>query len=373
MKSIRRILMVQPYGIGDALFMTPLLRALRTLPTVETIDLLLGSRTEAVFQDNPHVDKIFSLDKGAWHREGNQRMIRDVVHLWKNLKGRYDLLMDCSLQREYAFYADFFLRIPRRVGFDFKNRGLFLTDRVKLPYGFEGRHVIDFYGELGKLLRIEMEDPFAEFYLSGKDREEAEKVLRGKSISSSRGGFQTRPYIVVAPGGGESWGKDALFKRWPVTSFIKMISLLKDRIDFDQILILGSQNERMLAEEILKKSAVPAINLCGELSLGGAAAILDQSALFLANDGGLVHLAHALSVPLIALYGPVDPKVYGPYPETSEAAAIARSDLPCRPCYFQFRYNSACPDRECLTDLHPEEVMEFLDTRNFWTALCEKV
>ncbi len=367
MKSIRRILVVQPYGIGDALFMTPLLRALRTLPTAETIDLLLGSRTEAVFQNNPHVDQVFSLDKGAWHREGNQRMIRDGVHLWKNLKDRYDLLIDCSLQREYAFYGNFFLHIPRRIGFNFKNRGLFLTERVMLPYGFEGRHVIDFYCELGKLLGIEMEDPFAEFYLSGKDREEAEKVLSEKSFQGDN------RFLAVAPGGGESWGKDASFKRWPATSFIQMIALLKDRIDFDRVLILGSRDERSLGEEIQQGSSISAINLCGELSLGGTAAVLDRSALFLGNDGGLVHLAHALRVPLIALYGPVDPKVYGPYPETFEAVAIVKTDLPCRPCYFQFRYNAACPDRECLTGLHPEEVMKFLDRKNFWAALCEKV
>ena len=367
MRSIRRILIVQPYGIGDALFTTPLLRALRTLPTVEAVDLLLGSRTESVFRNNPHVNQIFSLDKGAWHREGSGRMVRDAFSLWKNLKGRHDLLIDCSLQREYGFYGKFFLGIPRRIGFNFKNRATFLTRALPLPNGFEGKHVIDFYCELGRLMGLEIEDRFAEFYLSEEDREEAEKILREKSVSmASR-------FLAVAPGGGESWGKDAVFKRWPVTSFIKMISLMKDRLDFEGILILGSKNEKTLGEEIQKESSLPAINLSGEVSLGGAAALLEKSVLFLANDGGLVHLAHALRVPLIAFYGPVDPAVYGPCPETPEAIAVAKAGLPCRPCYSRFRYNSDCPDRECLTDLHPEEVMEFLDRENFWSALCEKV
>ena len=376
MRSVRRILIVQPYGIGDALFTTPLLRALRTLPTVEAIDLLLGSRTEAVFRSNPYVDQIFSLDKGAWHREGNRRMIQDTFSLWKNLRGQYDLLIDCSLQREYGFYGKFFLGIPRRIGFNFRNRSTFLTHALPLSNGFEGKHVIDFYCELGQWMDLEIEDRFVEFYLSQEDREEGEKVLRAKSVG--RVGFQSRPFIAIAPGGGESWGKDAVFKRWPVTSFVKMISFLKARLDFENVLVLGSQEERILGEEIQNRRDDSAnrsynvVNLCGKISLAAAAALLEKSLFFLANDGGLVHLAHALRVPLIAFYGPVDPKVYGPYPETPEAIPLVRTGLPCRPCYFRFRYNSACSDRECLTDLHPEEAIEFLDQKKFWSKLCKK-
>lgn len=360
MKSLRRILVNQPFGIGDALFMTPLLRALRTLPTVEAVDLLLGSRTEAVFRHNPHVDQIFSIDKGKWHASKGE-MSKDLISLWKNLRGRYGLLIDCSLQREYGFYGGFLLGIPRRIGFNFKNRGRFLTQSVPLPDGFEGAHVIDFYCELGKLIGLEIEERFPEFYLSEEDREEAEKLLAQKSIP--------RRFLAVAPGGGESWGKDALFKRWPVDHFLKMLSLLKERIDFEGAVVLGSRGERDLGEEMVRKSQVPVFNLSGELALGVSAALLEKSALLLANDGGLVHLAHAFHVPLVALFGPVDPKVYGPYPPAREAIAVARWVLPCRPCYARFRYNSACVDRECLTALRPADVVEFLDKENFWSIL----
>ena len=63
MKSLRRVLIVQPYGIGDLLFLTPVFRALRLIPTVERVDLLLGSRTETVVRANPHVDNFYSIDK----------------------------------------------------------------------------------------------------------------------------------------------------------------------------------------------------------------------------------------------------------------------------------------------------------------------
>ena len=366
MRSIRRILVVQPYGIGDALFTTPLLRSLRALPTVESVDLLLGSRTEAVFKNNPHVDQILSIDKGEWHALNRQELKKEILSLWRSLRGRYDLLVDFSLQREYGFYGQFFLRIPRRIGFNFKNRGLFLSRSLPLPQGFLDTHVIDFYCGLGELLGLRIEERFPEFYLSEEDRTKASELLTAKNFPVSN------RFLAVAPGGGESWGKDAHFKRWPVPFFVEMISLLRERVDFGGILIFGSEGEKPLGEEIAKNHSLPVLNLAGELPLGVTAALLEKAGLFLANDGGLVHLAHALHVPLIALYGPVDPRVYGPYPSSPEAVAITREKLPCRPCYSNFRYNSACVDRECLTALPPREVLGFLDKKNFWQVLCRE-
>jgi len=363
--------------MGDALFMTPLLRALRTLPTIETVDLLLGSRTEPIFRNNPHIDQIFSVDKGKWHAAGPRELFKEVFSLWRNLRGRrYDLLIDFSLQREYGFYAGFFLGIPRRIGFNFRKRGIFLTESFPLPKGFEGAHVVDFYCELGKFVGLEIEDRFLEFYLSREDEEEAEKILRRPltlpSPQRGEGGGEGRNisrFVAVAPGGGESWGKDASLKRWPVVHFVEMLSLLKERIDFEGVLVLGSREERELGEEIERASSFPVRNLCGELSVGGSAALLKRALVFLANDSGLVHLAPALGIPLIALYGPVNPQVYGPYPLAPHTVAVVREKLPCRPCYSRFRYNSACPDRECLSALFPEEVVEFLDRKNFWSAV----
>ena len=353
MKSIRHVLIVQPYGIGDALFMTPLLRSLRTVPTVERVDLLLGSRTEAVFRGNPHVDRIFSIDKGQWRQSKKGEILNELHSLWRSLGGRYDLLIDFSLQREYGFYGTL-LQIPRRIGLNFKNRGTFLTHSIPLNGGYEGRHAVDFYCAVGKLIGLEIEDRFLEFYVTEDDRKEAAAVIAGKTLGR---------FIALAPGGGESWGKDAPFKRWPAANFAELLNPLKERMDFDSVVLLGSPGEKELGEKI-----PGAINLCGELSLGATAALLDKSMLFLANDGGLVHLAHALHVPLIAFYGPVDPAVYGPYPRSRDAVPILRKNLPCRPCYSGFQYNSSCVDRECLTTLEPQAVMEELDKNNFWST-----
>ena len=96
------------------------------------------------------------------------------------------------------------------------------------------------------------------------------------------------------------------------------------------------------------------------------ALLLKRSVLFMGNDGGLVHLARALEVPLMGFYGPVPPEVYGPYPPSPTAIAITKKDLDCRPCYYRFRFNNACATIACLKELTPDDALKLLDERQFF-------
>lgn len=363
MRPFRRVLIVEPYGIGDLLFLTPVLRALRLVPTVEKVDLILGSRTEAVVRSNPHVDEIFSIDKDLFHRRSRLQNFQEVRRLTKVLKkNRYDLMLDYSQRPEYGFWARFFLGIAVRAGFDYARRGTFLTHRVPLPEGFWGRHVVDFYCEVAQKAGIPVDDRDLEFYVQDEERDAAQVCLEAQ-------GFAVPRYAVVAPGGGESWGKDAHFKRWPVRFFAQLIQKLKSRLAIPGVVILGSTGERELAGELASRIDLPSVNLAGDCSLNLTAALIERSSLFIGNDGGLVHLARALQIPVIAFYGPVPPEVYGPYPPSPEAVAIFKQDLECRPCYRKFRYKSDCEHRNCLQALEPEEAFAQIQNSGFLNEL----
>jgi lipopolysaccharide heptosyltransferase II len=365
MRSFRRVLVVSPYGIGDMLFLTPVLRALRLVGSVEKVDLLTGSRTEQVIRPNPHVDEIFPVDKDLFHRQGFLKTAQDVFRLGKRLRrNRYDLLIDASMRDEYSFLAQFFLGIPVRAGFAYRRRGFFLTHRLPLPNGFEGRHVVDYYCQIAEDIGIPVRDRFLEFYLTDEARAEAACVVEEKRIP-----FQK--YAVVCLGGGESWGKDARLKHWSAGFFSELVRQLKKRLDFDGVILVGSQGEKYLAGEWAKTNKTPCADLVGEVSLSVAAALIEKSALFIGNDGGLVHLSHALRVPLIAFYGPVDPAVYGPYPPSLDAVAVYHKNLDCRPCYRNFRYRASCAGAECLQALSPGEVLDTLESLGFFQRyLC---
>lgn len=362
MRSIRHVLVAHPYGIGDLLFVTPVLRALRLIPTVERVDLLLGSRTDEMVRSNPHVDEIFSVDKDRFHRQGGWQTFQTVRDLGGELRRRrYDLLLDYSGRGELGLLGGLFLGIPRRAGFDSKGRGRFHNIRLPLPEGFHSRHALHFFCELAERSGVPVRDRFMEVYLQDSDREFARRELEAFA-----GG---RRFMILAAGGGESWGKDAHFKRWPVRFFAPFAERLRQHLKLDGAVLLGSAAERALGEELAERLSFPALNLVGRTGIGQAAALVERAALFVGNDGGLVHIANALHVPLIAFYGPADPQVYGPFPPSERAVAVFREDLSCRPCYRNFRYNSACIGRECLQELFPEKVLEQLSASRFFDSL----
>jgi ADP-heptose:LPS heptosyltransferase len=90
------------------------------------------------------------------------------------------------------------------------------------------------------------------------------------------------------------------------------------------------------------------------------AALLSRSSLFLGNDGGLLHLANALGVPSVSFYGPVDEKVYGPY-GTETPHAVLTADVPCRPCYRDFRFPPCPHGRRCLEEISVEKAVEIAE------------
>ncbi len=358
MRTLRRILIVHPYGIGDLLFVTPVMRALRLIPTVETVDLLLGSRTREVVENNPHIDDIFVVDKDRAHRQSWLENLRDSWDLGRKLRAKhYDLILDYSLRREHAFFGRFFLGIPRCAGFAYKKRATFHNIRFPLPEAFWKRHAVDFYCDLAEAAGIPVEDRFLEYYFprptSLIEVEVADKIR-----------LLPERFLAVAPGGGDSWGKEAAFKRWPVKYFAELIAKLQAERGFHGVAILGSRSERALCEELQAMLKPPSVVLAGETRLAQTAMVLTKSSLFIGNDGGLVHLARALHVPLIAFYGPVSPEVYGPFPPSHDAIAIFKRDLECRPCYYKFRYNKQCPTIACLKDLTPDEAMEMIKKKS---------
>lgn len=360
MKVPGKVLVVQPYGIGDLLFLTPVFRALKKAG-VKAVDLLLGSRTEAVVRANPHVRKIIRIDKDHYHRQGKVKTFFEIAGLTGRLRlEEYDLMLDYSMRGEYGFWAHFFLGIHNSSGLDYKRRGFFHNRKLAIPGGFQGRHVVDYYCEVAEKAGIPVQDRALEFFLTEKDREHAGNVLASKGVSGR--------FVVVSAGGGESWGKDAHFKRWPVKHFAGLLERLRKQSSFESAVVLGSSAESALAEELKNSLSFSCVSLCGEVPLETAAAIIKKAVLFCGNDGGLTHLAHALKTPLIALFGPVDPVVYGPYPADPRAVVCFKKDLECRPCYQKFRYNSACEKRECLQELTPEEVMAVLRQSQFQQA-----
>jgi len=171
--------------------------------------------------------------------------------------------------------------------------------------------------------------------------------------------------IAVAPGGGKTWGTNALYKQWSPERFAEAANRLTLGHEY-KILLIGDRAERALLQRVSSLLREPGIVAAGE-SLERVSALLLRSRLFLGNDGGLLHLANALGIRSVSIYGPVDAAVYGPYGKDTSHVVVS-ADVECRPCYKQFRYESGCTHRDCLQALSVEEALRKITDTPFFNS-----
>jgi heptosyltransferase-2 len=151
------------------------------------------------------------------------------------------------------------------------------------------------------------------------------------------------PVVVLHPGA--SYGPS---KRWPAERFAALGDILRDR-NKATILITGAADEKELAGSISSIMKNKTINLSGRTSLRMLAGLISRANLFVTNDSGPMHMANALGTPLVAVFGPTDPRATGPY---QEPAAVIKKDVPCWPCSYR-----DCPfDHRCMMKISVEEV-----------------
>ena len=345
------ILIVNPFGIGDCLFATPLIHTLKEKFPRHKLGFLCNKRTAGLLKNNPFLDRMFVYERDdfkcllsvswqKWLREFNS-FIREIK------KEKFDLAIDLSLAANFGFFL-WIAGIKKRIGYNYKNRGYYLTASIKLA-GYEDKHIVEYYNGLLELLEIKPKYNHLELYLNEKDKRYAEDVFAYQNI-----GHQNL-VIVIAAGGGASWGIDANLKRWPEENFILLVDKLVEKYKAT-VIIVGDLNEKDLLINL--KADKKIINLTGQTTLGQLAAVINKSDLFIGNDGGPLHIAVALGKKTVSFFGPVDPKVYGPYPAEESRHIVFKKTLKCSPCYRRFRLNPCQRNRECLERINVDEVID---------------
>jgi ADP-heptose:LPS heptosyltransferase len=165
-----------------------------------------------------------------------------------------------------------------------------------------------------------------------------------------------KKFVAVIPGGGASWGEQASRKRWYAEGFIEAADAISAR-GFD-VLVLGDASEKALCGYVASGMKKPPAAVENGLSLKRYISLLSRAGLVLCNDGGPLHIAVALGVKTVSVFGPVDERVYGPYPLTGDHRVIKAEGLACRPCYDRFKLPECEFDARCITDVSPHRVAE---------------
>jgi len=352
---MNNILIINPFGIGDVLFSTPLLKAIKRKYPRASIAYVCNKRTEGILKNNPNVSKIYIFEKDDYRdlwNESKLGCLKRVHSFIKELKkDKYDAVVDMSLGYIFSLLLYVFTAIPFRIGFNYRNRGRFLNHKVDIE-GFNKKHVIEYYLELGNIFDLDPQDKEMELTVSSEDSVWADRFLNENGIS------KLDKICGIIPGCGASWGKNANYRRWAAWKFGEVANYVTERYKY-KILIFGETKEMPICAKVQSEMKTSSILACGKTTLSQFAALLNRCDLVITNDGGPLHMAVALKRKTVSIFGPVNPHIYGPYPPSSLHVTVTSNDA-CRPCYVNFKHNK-CETLDCLKNIKPNKVLEAVE------------
>lgn len=347
---MKKFLIINPFGIGDVLFTTPVISNIKDNYPNSIIGYWCNERVKEILENNPNIDMLFALSRGdikKIYRKSIWEGIRHSLNLTASIrKARFDISFDFSLDYRYGFISKI-SGIKKRIGFNYKKRGRFLTDKIDI-HGYTDKHVAEYYLDLLRVIKIIPKRKNLELFISRIHKIKAKEMLVNAGVS------QKDLILGIAPGAGASWGADASIKHWPAIKYAQLADKIINKLGA-KILILGDESERPIADTIINAMDNKAIDLVGKTSLGNLAAIIDNLQILITNDGGPLHIAVALGKKTVSFFGPVDPKVYGPYPTDEKRHIVLRRTLECSPCYRNFRLSDCHRERECLEKIDVEQ------------------
>lgn len=345
---MKRVLIANIFGIGDVLNSTPLILNLKKEYKGITIDYLCNGRTKGILKNNPDIDKIFVYEKDdfikLWQKNVYE-FVKVVYSLFLGIRSRkYDAVFDLTLSRKFGLF--FILAgIQERIGLNYKKRGMFLTKRVDFS-GFNHAHVIEYYLELLKKIGMNDLDKNMQLIPDNAGSERISAYLKKK-------GNQDKRLVLLNPGGGASWGKQAYRRRWSTENFARTADIISE--NSINVAIIGDIFEKDICKDVSDKMKTKPVFVENNLSLCDYIALLNKCSLLLCNDGGPLHIATALDIKAVFIFGPVDEKIYGPYPASNKRRVITARDVNCRPCYKKFRLPECEYGMRCLNEITPKK------------------
>lgn len=315
----KRFLLVSTTGLGDTLWATPAIKALRETFPSSFIAVLTSSTGKAVLKHNRRLDAIFTLQAP---------ILFSLISLYfrlKALKITHVITFHTSQRLVLPFVA--LLGAEHIIGSYGINKGL--DDLLTRVVEHGSVHEIERRLELVAVVGAHTLDPSLELFVGDEDEKVVLNLISGY-----------RPLIVMHPG-----AKDR-FKQWPPEHFIALGQRLVGSGGF-RILVTGSQGEKELVEQIA--SQIPGAQPVLSLTVTQLGALLKRVSLFVGNDTGPMHVALSQHTPTIGLFAPTNPLRCGPY-HMSNGLAIAKSPT-CTPCI-----KKRCRDPFCLLQIGVDEV-----------------
>ncbi len=336
----RRLLVVMPSWVGDTVMATPTLRALRKLYPQAHIAALIRRELRPLLEACPWVDRVLSFRRGS-RPSGSKRQDGPFRLAARLGRANFDTAVLLPNSFRWALLARM-ARIPRRVGYDRDGRGFLLTDRL-MARRETGRFIpvptLDYYLGIARYLGATDADPAMQLFTRPEDDQRAAHLLTEAGALTPG-----RPLVLLNPGA--NYG-DA--KMWPAERFAAVAQRCVEQ-HHAVVAITGAPRERRILDEVIRAASAPIIDLPRlGMDLTLLKSVVKHTRLMITNDTGPRHIAAALGVPVVTVFGPTDPV----WSEVHfELERQVRVDVFCGPCQ-----KKRCPlDHRCMTLVTPDMV-----------------
>jgi heptosyltransferase-2 len=322
-----KILIRATNWVGDAIMALPALRAVRTRFRDAEITILARPYVAAIYKNQEVCDNTTFVENN-----------RDIVGELRAQKFDVALLLQNAFEAAWIAWR---AGIPERIGYARDGRSVLLTKAVAVPKSGEiPVHEQYYYLELLRRsgwLDSLPEESFIKLNVPAENRQRAEEFLLSAGAKPGS--------IRIAIGAGASYGSA---KCWPPDRFAELANRLQSQTQVD-VILFGTSAEAAVSSAIAAGVNRPPIDLTGKTSINDLPALLSQCQLFIGNDSGAMHVAAAVGLPVVAVFGPTDP--FGTAPVTPHCSIVQEKPY-CSPCFLR-----RCPtDHRCMTRVTPEAV-----------------
>lgn len=338
----KRILIVEVNWLGDVLFSTPAIRALKGEYPDSFIGCLVHKRCKEVLIGNPYINEIIVLDEQDKHRGllGKLRLINQLK------AGKFDTA--------YLFHRSFtrtliclLSGINNRIGYYTLKRRFLLTESVMPPREVVHRAAYYYY-LITRNIPSDTAELRCDFFVANGDRAYIKNTLEKEGVKDNE------KLVVMHPAG--NWFP----KRWPKENFSRLADELIEKFSV-VVVFCGAPKEQNIIADILSLMKNKTVNLCAKTTLKQLGALFEIADLVISADSGPLHIAVALNRPTVAIFGPTSTAITGAL--TRQNIAILQKEVGCVvPCYKE-----DCLDNRCMKQISAEDVINCIGEKKWLT------
>ncbi len=348
MPHLHEILVVRLTSLGDVLMSLPAVKALKEGSPGTKVSWLVEGSVAELLSCQDFVDHVLRFPRDLIMRSiregsGLKALGHLTAFLGKLRATRYDALIDFHGILKSAL-LDYAARAEKKIGFGrrFAKEGSWLAYDERVDGADTHLHKVERNMLLVRHLGIDGTVPQVELVAPPDAESYVNDLLAEHGIRP--------PIIAIFP----FCSKGSAFKRWDLGRYAELLKRMKESIPATMLILWGPGEEEEARQ--LCDMAGAGVVLPANLGVAQLCAVLKRADMYVGGDTGVMHLAAFSGVPVVAIFGPTDPKVNAPY---GPAHRVVRKELPCSPCR-----DKNCKERTCLNSITPEEVFE--EVKGMW-------